>query len=98
MKNLLSPEILALCFSPTVYSPVFEEELKTNPLGALHTYDVFLKCGTVNSKRVPGKPIQVACYVVSMCRIVMLLISRPLTSYIYDVYSQKVVQNADWND
>lgn len=94
----MSPEILALCYPPTVYSPDFEEELKTNALGTLHTYDVFLKCGNVNSKKVPEKPIQVAHYVVSMPRIVMLLMSRLLTSYIYDVCSQTVVQSTDWND
>lgn len=94
----MSEELLALCYSPTVYSPDFGEELKTNPLGVLHTYDVFLKCGNVNSKKVPEKHIQVACYAISMHRIVILLISTPLTSYVHGVCRQTVVQSTDWDD
>lgn len=67
----MSPEIGAFCYPPAVYSPDFEEELKTNALGALHIYDVFFKRGNVNSKKVPGKAIEVARDVVSMHRIVM---------------------------
>lgn len=76
-------------YPPTVYSLEFEEELKTKALGALHTYDAFLKCGNVNSNKV----LEVACSVVSV-----LLICRSLTSYIYGVCGQTVEQRADWND